>query len=253
MIERKLNSDSLFYTLQKNYFLLFACSLVLFSNCNLDQTASQSLDIPGYVISRTYRQNLLGLNHVSSANDTVIYNFEIITPSNANPVNLKQVIKYLFQDFCNINRSQFNHIKIYGRYKDGDKIEQSLILNETTQNFISSLSRFNTAYYKKAMNEFFTLDSSFGKRVEVLQILSYELGISKSQVSNFQNDEFGISAMNFIYSYFQDCYTGKMGINEKILTKTLENMKTNEDYGLTVIQDLEKFFGENCEKISGNK
>ena len=91
----------------------------------------------------------------------------------------------------------------------------------------------------------FNIDSEYVYQ-NVIESLNRELADSKFSRDSTEFDFFGIDTMEFILQYLKECQEGKSNSYRNLVELTLSRMKERDQYGISVIKELEDFFKKIC-------
>ena len=232
--------------MKNKHILPFLTLIALLFGCKVDFTRSNNVKFTESIISKLKYLDDIDVDDIIYQEDTMSFFISNNKVNYFSEIEFDQLAKFLFQDFSIVEKSSHNHIKIFYQLPLRDSSDFLLLVDDLTTNFIGNLKQFNDKKYKKMINEIFSIDSSYGKRVEIIEILNLEMAVAYAEIKKKEPEMFGIDSMNIMYFYLLECYNKKKGIYNEIISRTIDNMRKNENYGIGVVQELDGFFKNKC-------
>ena len=227
------------------YSLIIISVSILFLpvGCKFEASKTKILDYNSLIISRSNNCNAFLLKSTSSRNDTFIVNYETQL-TYLNNLTLNQHFQYLLQDFVDADFISTTYISSNFNYPNR---KEQISVNETNtlKSIKQKLDRFQNERFRETINKIYRLDSEY-TYYDLIELLNIEYSLAVEKLNQGKFDMFGKDIFELIFEISIHC-NSKMGNWTELKNEILRSMKSNQELGQIMVQEMEIILNDICE------
>lgn len=232
------------------FLLMFCIACDKNRSINQEENITSRFDYSKVVFDKIYYLDSIKLDSVYPLHDTIRYVVTDNYYSYFSEVNVEQQVQYLFQKYINLGDSEYNYIQIFFSYPKRKNSESILITSMPLNAFIQSLNFFRYDEVNRLINELYVLDSEYNQ-VNILDILTTQLEIARSEIDGDNPIMFGTSVNEFVYTYIFNCAKNEVK-GKQILQRAKDIIVRDKIAMIGVANDINRLFKKYCRQVEIN-